>query len=73
MKPYILDHSEELSNSASSVPNSVNRKKSKFLHLYFLTFRNSNTCPNLFDNNVVRKKNIRLVQKTQIKSSDKNG
>jgi hypothetical protein len=48
----------------------VKQNKSRFLCTHFLTFRNRNTCPNLFDNNFVRL-NIRLVQKTQIKSSDK--
>lgn len=71
-EPYLLHHSGKLSHTSSSVPNSINRSKSKFLHLHFLTFRKSNTCPNLFGNNVVRT-NIRWVQKTQIKSSDKNG
>ena len=70
-KPYILDHSRKLSNSSSSVSNFVNRSKSRFLCLNFLTFRKRNACPNLFDNGVVRTL-IRLVQNTQIKMNRKN-
>ena len=70
-KPYILDYSRKLSNSSSSVSNFVNRSKSRFLCLNFLTFRKRNACPNLFDNGVVRT-HIRLVQNTQIKMNRKN-
>lgn len=69
---YVLGRLGELSNSSSSVSNSENRSKSRFLHLNFLTFRKRNACPNLFDDDVLRI-NTRLVQKTLIKSLDKSG